>query len=720
MSVSIAALVIAAINYFSIKKMDEGTEDMQNLAKLIRDGADTFMKIQFMVIAIVVAIGAIMITLFIERSSGLTFLLGVGLSTLACIPGMKCATYANVRVTNVARKTQDIGKTVQAAFKGGSVCGLLVMGLALLGFCIVFLITGGFIDPTAKGSGLITKTICNPFITRFITYSMGCSIVAMFNRVAGGNFTKAADVGSDITGKIHFNLPEDARCNPCTIADFIGDCINDIAGNLTDLMESLVASASATLMIGVTIYNSAVFHGAKGANIYTFNATMTFPILFLGFGLLGCVIGILITLFRKLGSKPSRDLNLTTYISAGLTLAGGLIASYVCFRNVELYDSFKLGWISPFVSAMLGIASGVAIGAITEYYTSTDYKPTRMLARIAPEGSAFLITKGDALGSKSCMPTILVLGITLLFSGKIGGLYGIAVSALGMLSFVATTVSIDAFGPIADNAGGIAEGCELPPTVRAITDLLDAVGNTTAAIGKGFAIGSASLATCSLIVAYVNSYTEVGTTPVLNIANFVVVAGGIVGGALIEFFSAILADNTIDSAKMMADEATKQLRIPGVIEGTVQPDYITCIKIVGKNALKKMIIPSLLAVFVPIGSGKLFGVEFVGGLLVGEMIVAIPRAIFNGNSGGAFDNAKKYIEAGHLTEDIKAGLVPGIIDPDANYGKGSESHKVSVVGDTTGDTRKDVIGVDLDIFMKLTSTVANAIVPIIQNNSLFM
>ena len=318
---------------------------------------------------------------------------------------------------------------------------------------------------------------------------------------------------------------------------------------------------------------------------------------------------------------------------------------------------------------------------------------------MAPEGEAFVITKGDAIGSRSCLLPILIIGIAIFISGKICGTYGIAISALGMLAFVGATVSIDAFGPIADNAGGLAESCHLDADVRVITDKLDAVGNTTAAIGKGFAIGSAAFATVSLIVAYVGNYTAVGTEPVLNIASFVVIAGGIIGGALIEYFSALLTDNTIESAKIMADDGDQLLSIPGVLEGTVKPDYNRMIQTAAKQALKKMLFPSVLALCIPIIGGLLFGVEFVGGILIGATIVAIPRAIFMGNSGGAFDNAKKYIES---------GAVEG-------HGKGTPAHKASVTGDTVGDTRKDVVGVALDIFIKSMSTVANTLAPIFRS-----
>ena len=350
----------------------------------------------------------------------------------------------------------------------------------------------------------------------------------------------------------------------------------------------------------------------------------------------------------------------------------------------------------------MGIVSGIAIGIITEYYTSTDHKPTQKIAEMCTEGEAFVVTKGDAVGSRSVLLPVLVIIIALIVSGIIGGSYGIAISALGMLAFVGATVSIDAFGPIADNAGGLAEACHLAPDVRKITDKLDAVGNTTAAIGKGFAIGSAAFATVSLIMAYVGSYSGDVAVPVLNFATFFVVAGGILGGALVEYFSAILTDNTIDAAKIMADVGDKQMT-QEVLDGKAKPDYNMMIAMAAKEAIRRMVVPSVLALLIPVIGGFLLGPEFVGGILVGATIVAIPRAIFMGNSGGAFDNAKKYIEQGMLK----------------GHGKGSPAHKAAVTGDTIGDTRKDVVGVALDIFIKLMSTVANTITPIISRYHIF-
>ena len=688
----VLAIAYIGFNYFKIKQMKEGTPEMVEMAKIIRDGSTTFLKTEFKMIAIIVVALALIFSLFIEATSGITFILGALMSSIVCTIGMKSATYANVRTANKARETLSIGETVKVALTGGSVSGLAVQAFGMLGLLLILLCWG--IDPDATGSGLLLGLPCNPSIMRITTYSLGCSIVAMFNRVAGGNYTKAADISSDILSKIRHDMPEDDARVPNVIADFVGDNVNDIAGNCSDLLESFVATISASIIIAVSLFNNAI--NSPTIITETLTTTILFPVVLAGAGLLGCLLGLGYASFKKMSDNPSQELNFATWISAGATLILAFIASLVMFKDVNLYDTFVLGWVSPWVSVVLGIISGIAIGHITEYYTSTDYKPTRELAELAPEGEAFVVTKGDAIGSKSCLYPILIIGISLLVSGLLCGTYGIALSALGMLSFVGATVSIDAFGPIADNAGGLAESCHLAPEVRVITDKLDSVGNTTAAIGKGFAIGSAAFATVSLITAYVGSYSPIGTEPVLNMASFIVIAGGIIGGALIEMFSAMLTDNTIESAKIMANEGDRQLSIPGVLEGKVKPDYNKCVELAAQYALKKMLIPSTLAVAIPVVGGFIFGVEFVGGILIGATICAIPRALFMGNSGGAFDNAKKYIEGGFLK----------------GHGKGSDAHKAAVTGDTIGDTRKDVVGVALDIFIKMMSTVANTLVSV--------
>ena len=625
-------------NYSRIKKMPEGTKEMAEMAGIIRSGANTFMKTEYRTIAIVVAVIALVLSLFVEATSGITFLFGALMSSIVCVLGMRSATYANVRTANKAKESMSIGETVKVALCGGSISGLSVQAFGLLGFICVLLIFGN-VKPDALGGGLLTTMQgINPTVMHVSTYSLGCSLVAMFNRVAGGNYTKAADISADILAKVRNDLPEDDSRVPNVIADFIGDNVNDIAGNCSDLLESFVATVAAALMIAVVLFN----HHSTALKDATFQAMTLYPVVMAGMGLLGCLLGLVYAAVKKMGDNPSRELNLATWISAGLTLVLGFFGAMIVFSGVdgaELKDSlgWVAGWVSPWLCAVLGIASGVAIGSITEYYTSTDYKPTRELAEMAPEGEAFVVTKGDAVGSRSVLLPVLVIGLALFVSGKIAGIYGVAMAALGMLAFVGATVSIDAFGPIADNAGGLAESCHLAPEVRVITDKLDAVGNTTAAVGKGFAIGSAAFATVSLIVSYVGSYS--GGMPDLNIASFVVVAGAIIGGALVEYFAAMLTDNTIDSAKLMADEGDKQLT-PEVLAGKKSPDYNRMIELAAKEALRKMLVPSVLAMVIPVIGGFVFGVEFVGGILIGATIVAIPRSIFMGNSGGAFDNAK--------------------------------------------------------------------------------
>ena len=700
-----ATIGYVACNFFRIRKMPEGTKEMVEMAGIIRSGANTFMKTEYRTIVIVVILLAAVFSLFVEKSSGITFLFGALMSSCACVIGMRSATYTNVRTANKARESLSIGETVKVALCGGSISGLGVQAFGLLGLVAVLIIFGNVRHDVLGGGILTTLEGVNPTIMRVSTYSLGCSLVAMFNRVAGGNYTKAADISADILAKIRNDLPEDDSRVPNVIADFIGDNVNDIAGNCSDLLESFVATISATLMIAVILFQQYEGHFAENMSLLenVFNGTIAYPVLLAGAGLLSCLLGLIYAAHRKMGNNPSRELNLATWISAGLTVLLGLGSAAICFAGVDaavLRDTYGwiAGWASPWICAVLGIGSGVAIGSITEYYTSTDYKPTRALAEMAPEGDAFVITKGDAIGSRSCLLPVLVIGIALFISGKLAGTYGIALASLGMLAFVGTTVSIDAFGPIADNAGGLAESCHLDANVRVITDKLDAVGNTTAAVGKGFAIGSAAFATVSLIVSYVGNYSS---EMMLNIASYVVVAGAIIGGALVEFFSAMLTDNTIESARLMADEGDKQLTAD-VLSGKKAPDYNRMISLAARQALKKMLVPSVLAMIIPVVGGFVFGVDFVGGLLIGATIVAIPRALFMGNSGGAFDNAKKYIESGALK----------------GHGKGTAAHKAAVTGDTVGDTRKDVVGVALDIFIKTMSTVSNTLVSVFRNITL--
>ena len=662
------------------------------------------MKTEYGTIVPVVLLIAAGFSFFIEATSGLTYLLGAAMSSAVVFIGMYGALHANYRVARRAFKSKSVGRTVWTALKGGSIAGLSVQAFGMLGITIIYILQYTLLKDYAFGHGLFMKFECDANIMRATTYSLGCSTVAMFNRVAGGNFTKSADISSDILNKLRHDFPEDDPRIPNVIADFIGDNVNDIAGNCSDLLESFVATLTASQLI-----SGIIFAMNGGMNNAMYQLTCLFPIVIATIGLFGCTVGVMIAMMRKesMGENPAGELNNITYISAGITMIGSLVASYLMFDHVELYGDFKLGWISPWIAALLGIVSGVLIGKVTEVYTSTDYKFVQDIAKVSPKGAAFLVTLGDALGFRSCLVPGLTIAISMVLSYVTSGLYGIAIAALGMLSFVGATVSIDAFGPISDNAGGIAEGCHLPDEIRAITDKLDATGNTTAAIGKGFAIGSAAYATVSLIFSYVGNYAENGNI-VLNIADPITIAGGLVGAVLVAYFMAMLMRDTIDNSVALADAGDKQLTDrPGILiepgqPGHEDPDYEAIIKLGTKNSIKKMSVPSLLAIVVPIPC-LLIGYQFVGGLLVGATLVAIPMAIYMGNSGGAFDNAKKFIEE---------GLLPG-------HKKKSEAHKVAVIGDTIGDTRKDVVGVALDIFIKMMSTVANTLAPVFSMVHLF-
>lgn len=719
LGVVLLAFVFVAICFALLMKRkeynpeDENTAEMPVIAKIIRDGAFTFMKTEYVAISVAVVVIAILATLFIEKTSGLTFIAGALASSCVCVFGMTTGTFGNVRTTFEAYRSKSVGKTVQVAFLGGAAIGVPVQAVSLLGWILIPLFTGG-ITLGATSTGLLSHSIVNPTIMRLSTYSLGCSLVAMFNRVAGGNYTKAADISADLVGKVTFNMPEDDSRMPNTIADFIGDLVNDIAGNCSDLLESFTATGVSTIMISNLI--------ADVNNPEMFKATVTYPVVLAGGGLLACIIGLSFVLLHKASENPSRELNIATYISAFLTIVFAGLTSWAIFKDLQLYDSFAIGWLSPFVPSVLGIASGVAIGKITEYYTSTDYKPVKNLVRSALDGPPFLVTLGESLASQSTMAPVCIIGISLYVSYSLCGVYGVAIASLGMLSFVATTVSIDAFGPISDNAGGIAESCLAKfPKIRQITDKLDAVGNTTAAIGKGFAIGSAAFATVSLIQAYVGSYAIDPLNPVLNAASVKVVFGLIVGGMLVIFFEGLLGKNTIMSAIALAEEGIRQLT-PEVLAFKAKPDYKKVISLASKNALKRMVIPSIIAVLVPVVSGFVFGLEFLGGILIGATVVAIPRAIFMGNSGGAWDNAKKYVEEGELkptAEDVErvTGVKPATEAElkVAIENLVTEVHKTTVIGDTIGDTNKDVIGVALDIFIKTMSTVANNIAPLVMS-----
>lgn len=695
---ALLALGYAAFNFASVKKMDEGNARMSEIAEAIRVGANAFITYEYKIIAVVVAIIAVAFAVIFSLQSStfmwqpsVCFIIGTVMSACAGWVGMKIATYANVRVANAANKTRNIGETLKVALKGGSVMGLCVGGFALLGLFIVYIVFGmmlGLLDITALTTGGHIFTQC------LSCYALGCSIVAMFNRVGGGIYTKAADMGADLVGKTEAHIPEDDPRNPATIADNVGDNVGDVAGLGSDLLESYVGAITSSIILAVSLFLSNIA-SSGAASEDMLQKMMYYPLVFAAIGLVACILGIAYVLLKKATDNPHKDLNISTWAAAAITVIGGLVVTYLMFGKAGAADmafaKFNAGWLSPWIAATLGVVSGVIIGAIAEYYTSYDYKPTQIIAQASKEGPALTITQGLAVGMKSCMYPLIVLGITTYASYAVSGMFGIAMAAVGMLSFVSATVSVDTYGPISDNAGGIAEMSELDSDVRNITDKLDSVGNTTAAIGKGFAIGSASLAALSLMVSFLYAFQPEGSTLDLNFTDPKILAGALVGAALPYLFSGMLIEAVANAARKMVEEVRRQFKeIPGILEGKAKPDYKTCIEISSQGALKEMRVPAILSILFPLVCGFLFGPYFVGGLLIGATLSAIMLAIFTGNAGGAWDNGKKYIESGAIE----------------GQGKGSPAHDAAVVGDTVGDPLKDTVGPSLDILIKIMSTVS--------------
>lgn len=694
---ALLALGYAAFNFIGVKNLDEGTDRMKEIAAAIRVGANAFITYEYKIIAVVVVIIAIAFAAIFTVQYGefswepsVCFMIGVIMSASAGWVGMKIATYANVRVSNTARNTKNIGSTLKVALKGGSVMGLCVGGFALLGLFLVYIIFGfglNMLDIEAlRGAHVFTQCLS--------CYALGCSIVAMFNRVGGGIYTKAADMGADLVGKTEAHIPEDDPRNPATIADNVGDNVGDVAGLGSDLLESFVGAISSAIILAVSLYLSNVANNLEVSD-EMLSKMMYFPLVFAAIGLIASILGIAYVLLKNGSDNPHRDLNISTWSAAGITIIGGFVATYLLFNgeNADILKvaGFNIGFISPWIAASLGVVSGVIIGGIAEYYTSYDYKPTQTIAQASKEGAALTITQGLSVGMKSCMYPLIVLGITTYASYAVSGMFGIAMAAVGMLSFVSATVSVDTYGPISDNAGGIAEMSELEPEVREITDKLDSVGNTTAAIGKGFAIGSASLAALSLMVSFLYAFQPEGSSLDLNFTNPLILAGALVGGALPYLFSGMLIEAVANAARKMVEEVRRQFRdIPGILEGKAKPDYKTCIEISSQGALKEMRMPAIISIIFPVIAGFLFGPYFVGGLLIGATLSAIMLAIFTGNAGGAWDNGKKYIESGAIE----------------GQGKGSPAHDAAVVGDTVGDPLKDTVGPSLDILIKIMSTVS--------------
>ncbi|HRX43535.1 MAG TPA: sodium-translocating pyrophosphatase, partial [Clostridia bacterium] len=549
-----------------------------------------------------------------------------------------------------------------------------------------------------------------PFTMTVAGYALGCSLIALFDRIGGGIYTKAADMGADLVGKTEAKIPEDDPRNPATIADNVGDNVGDVAGLGADLLESYVGAIISSITLAAYMFFVQSF-GAKAISESLVQKLIIFPVLFAAIGLLSCAIGIFYLIKKKVSDKPHKELNISTWVSAAVTIIATGIVTFFFFRGETTLENagFNLGVLSPWIAAVMGIASGVTIGMIAEYYTSYDFNPTKHIAKSSVQGTALTITTGLSNGMKSVLLPVFVLAVAVISSFYFAGIYGVTMAAIGMLSFVSTTVSVDTYGPIADNAGGISEMAKLDPEVRKITDKLDSVGNTTAAIGKGFAIGSAALAALSLLTSYL--YSQVNPSMdvsqfrlLLNIINPLTLAGALVGGALPFFFSGVLIDAVAKAAGKMVDEVRRQFRaFPGILTGDDKPDYNQCIAISSEGALKEMVLPAVIAILPPLVGGFLFGAEFVGGLLIGTLLSGIMLALFTANSGGSWDNAKKLVETGGVE----------------GHGKGSETHSSTIIGDTVGDPLKDTVGPSLDILIKIMSVVSLIGVSIFQKFNLF-
>lgn len=698
-AVAVAALLFAALHFRQVHRMPAGLPVMQEIAGAIREGADAFMYHEYTVILRISLFIAVLLGFVVSWHTGAAFLFGAFMSGSAGLLGMKIATIANVRVSNRARETGSIGETLQTAFRGGSVMGLGVGGFALGGLAVVFLVFGVLLGQLSPEQMVISTNRLGinfiPFTMSVSGYALGCSIVAMFDRVGGGIFTKAADMGADLVGKTEAHIPEDSPQNPATIADNVGDNVGDVAGLGADLLESYVGSLIAAVVLAAYLF----YTNMATADPVPYPLAirlMHYPLMFASIGIAASIVSIQVFLRKKPSDEPQKELNSAVILAALLTAVASAAATRFYFAADELgMLGFVLGAFSPWGAAVLGVLCGILIGSLAEYYTSYSFRPTRRIARASVQGTALTITEGLSVGMRSTFFPIVVLSATIIAAFSLSGIYGVAMAAVGMLSFVVVTVSVDTFGPIADNAGGISEMSRLDPSVRRITDRLDSVGNTTAAIGKGFAIGSAALTALSLFASYLYSQAAPGQTQgfalVLNMIDTLTLAGALVGAALPYLFSGILIQAVSSAAQKMVDEVRRQFREnPGILTGEVRPDYKTCIEISSAGSLRDMRFPALLAVSAPLLGGFTLGAEFVGGLLIGTTLSAIMLALFSANTGGAWDNSKKLIEA----EGIEG------------HSKGSEVHAAAVIGDTVGDPLKDTVGPSLDILIKIMAVIS--------------